>query len=309
MEEKIQQIKFKNFTWTNIIQAKGKEIEYLRENFDFHPLDLEDCLSPAQRPKLDEYTHYLFLILTFPFYEVKNREIIASEIDFFIGPNYLVTLTDGRLTSLINLFRQCQVNDFLREKYLSGGVMQLLYEILNKLQIYCYPMLDHISHDIDKLEKAIFSGYEKKMVQEILIIKRNIVNFRKSMQAHKNVIKKLIGKSNKYFIPQESTVYFTNIVEQTKEIWDILESQKETIEALHNTNESLISFRLNDIIKILTIISVTLLPITLVASIFGMNTAGGMPLINHPYGFWIVIEIMIIIMLFLVLFFKRKKWL
>lgn len=309
MEEKIQKIKFKNFQWINIIQAKSSEIEFLRENFDFHPLDLEDCLSPAQRPKLDEYPHYLFMILTFPFYDLKSRSIIASELDFFIGPDYLVTLTDGRLTSLINLFRQCQVNDFLREKYLSGGVMQLVYELLNKLQIYCYPMLDHINNDIDKLEKAIFSGYEKKMVKKILIIKRNIVNFRKIMQAHKNVIKKLIGKSHKYFIPKESEIYFSNILEQTKEIWDILESHKETIDALHNTNESLISFRLNDIIKILTIISVTLMPITLIASIFGMNTEVSMPIINHPYGFWIILLIMLVVIGLLALYFKKKDWL
>lgn len=309
MEEKIQQIKFKNFRWINIIQPKSDEIEFLRENFDFHPLDLEDCLSPTQRPKVDEYENYLFMILTFPFYDVKNRNITVSEIDFFIGPDYLITLTDGQLTSVLNLFRQCQVNDFLREKYLTKGVMHLLYEILNKLQLYCYPMLDHIYDDIDRVEKVIFSGYEKKMVQEILIIKRNIVNFRKSMQAHKNIIKKLINLNHKYFIPRESIVYFTNVLEQTKDIWDILESQKEAIEALHNTNESLISFRLNDIMKILTIISVTLLPITLVASIFGMSITSSMPLVNHPYGFWIVIEIMIIIMLFLILFFKRRKWL
>jgi len=309
MEDKIQQLKFKHFTWLNVTAPKNKEFDYLRENFDFHPLDIEDCASPVQRPKLDEYDHYLFMVLIFPYYDYNSRRISASEVDFFIGPDYLVTLNDGKLSPIINLFRQCQINDFLREKYLDHGVMQLLYEILNKLQIYCYPMLDHTSHDLDKLEQNIFTGYEKKMVQEILLIKINIVNFRKIMQAHKNVIKKLIGKGNKYFIPKESIIYFANTMEQTKDIWDILDGQKETIDALHNTNESLISFRLNDIMKILTLISVTLLPINLIASIFGMNAEISMPLIKHPFGFWLIIELMLLTMLSLIWYFKRKKWL
>lgn len=309
MEEKIQTIKYKNFSWLNLYQPKSKEIDYLRENFDFHPLDLEDCLSPVQRPKLDEYEHYLFMVLIFPYYDPKSRRIYASEIDFFIGPNFLITLNDGKLAPLINLFRQCQINDFLREKYLDRGVVQLLYEIINKLQTYCYPMLDHINHDIDRLEKNIFTGYEKKMVEEILLIKINIVNFRKIMQAHKSIIKKLINKSNKYFISKESIVYFSNVLEQTKDIWDILEGQKENIDALHNTNESLISFRLNDIIKILTIISVTLLPVNLIASIFGMNAVAGMPFIQHPYGFWVIIYMMFTLMVIMIYYFKKKKWL
>lgn len=309
MEDKVQQIKFNRFNWINIINPGAKEIDFLRDNFDFHPLDFEDCLSPVQRPKLDRYNHYLFLVLTFPFFETKNRHVIASEVDFFIGPNYLITINDGKLNPLINLFRQCQVNDYLREKYLDNGVISLLYEILNKLQLYCYPMLDHIHDDIDKLETKIFSGDEKQMVKEILIIKRNIVNFRKIMQAHKNIVKKLISSSDKYFISKASVVYLANILEQTKDIWDILEGQKETIEALHKTNESLISFRLNDIMKTLTIFSVIVFPLTLLAAIFGMNITSGMPFIREDNGFWLVIGIMLIGCLGMLWFFKKKKWL
>jgi len=309
MEDKIQQLKYKSLTWINITNPTAKEIEYLRDNFDFHPLDFEDCLSPAQRPKLDEYSHYIFMILTFPYYDRIKRRITASEVDFFIGPNYIITLNDGLLSPIINLFRQCQVNEFLREKYMENGNLQLLHELLNKLQTYCFPIIDHINHDIDEMEKIIFSGNEKKMVEEILIIKRNIVNFRNIMQAHKNIIKKLISLSNKYFIPSESIVYLANLLERTKDIWDILEGQKETIEALHNTNESLISFRLNDIMKTLTIFSVIVFPLTLLAAIFGMNIMGGMPFLNSRYGFWLIIVIMLTGCLCMLWFFKKKKWL
>ena len=248
------------------------------------------------------------VVLPFPYYDNVSRLMKGSEIDIFIGPNYIVTITDNKLAPLNEFFHQCQVNDAFRERFLGEGPTQLLYAIINKLQNYCYPMLNHVDEDIKNIEKVIFAGYEKKMVKEILIVKRNIVNFRRSMQAHKNVIKKLISKKDKFFIPNSITQYFANILEQTKDIWDILESLTENIDALHNTNESLISFRLNDIMKVLTIISIILLPINLVASIFGMNTPA-MPFIYHPNGFWMILSSMLVLVLLFMLIFKRKGWL
>lgn len=305
---KFQEIKIGKMRWLHFIKPQAQDLDYLRNNFRFHPLDIDDCLSPSQRPKLDEYPDYLFMILTFPSYNRLERDIEPSEIDFFIGPDYLITVTDNKLNILNNFFEQCQLNDTLREKHLAEGPAKLLYSIINKLQLYCYPLVDHLSQDIQSIEKTIFSGYEKKMVKEILVVKRNIVNFRKIMQAHKNVVRKFMSKREKFFIPNATMVYFANILEQTKDLWDILDNLKETIDALHQTNESLISFRLNDIIKILTIISVILLPANLIAVIFGMRTPG-MPFTEHPYGFNIVLVIMVIVMASFITYFKKKDWL
>jgi magnesium transporter len=307
MLSSINKIKTNRLTWVHFDKFSSSEAEYLRENFDFHPLDIEDCLSPAQRPKLDEYPKHIFLILTFPIYVPENKEIISAEVNFFIGPEYLITVNKDHLPPLTKFFEQCQLNDTLREKFMRGNPTKLLYEILNRLQEYCFPMLDHINDDIDFLEKGIFEGYERSMVKKILIVRRNIVNFRKIMQAHKNVIRKLMAKNTKYFIPTSIVSYYANILEQTKDIWDILNNQRETIEALHSTNESLISFRLNDIMKMLTVISLIIVPANLLASVFGMN-AVHMPIIEHPYGFWIILGFMAIIMILLASYFKRKKW-
>lgn len=305
--KKFQEVKTSEVRWLHFSKPKLSDFDYLRNNFKFHPLDIDDCISPTQRSKMDEYTEYIFMILTFPYFNHKEKEINGSEIDFFIGPGYLITVTDGNLPTLNHFFEQCQLNMAFREKYLSEGPTQLLYAIVNKLQHYCYPMLAHIDEDIENIEKIIFHGYEKKMVKEILEVKRNIVSFRRSMQSHKNVIRKLISKKDKYFIPNSITVYFSNILEQTKDLWDILENLKEDIEALHSTNESLISFRLNDIMKILTIISVILLPINMIASIFGMNTPI-MPFVTNPYGFWIILSIMATLVIVAVFIIKKKRW-
>jgi len=183
-----------------------------------------------------------------------------------------------------------------------------LYTILDKLLLRCFPMLNHIGWDIDVIEKKIFTNFDRQMVKEVLIIKRNIVNFRKSMQAHKNVLKKLTQKSDRFSTPANFEPYFLELVERTKEIWDLLENYREAINALYETHDSLSAFRLSNIMKTLTIFSVIVFPLTLLAAIFGMNTLGAMPFINHPYGFWLIMGGMLVGMVAMFVYFKSRKW-
>ncbi|MFA5126426.1 MAG: magnesium transporter CorA family protein [Patescibacteria group bacterium] len=305
----IERIKTKNLLWLHISQPSPKDLDQLKEEYGFHPLDLEDCLVKIQRPQISEYPHYIFFILTWPFYDRKTRTIESSEMDFFVGPKYLVTISDGLVPTVNNFFREMKRNDYSQEQYMQANhPALLLYEILHRLQNYTMPMLDHVNQDIENIEHEIFSGKEKIIAKEILNIKRNIVNLRKIMQAHKNIIKKLIGTNQKSFMPDNADVYFANILDRTKDIWDILETQKENIVAFHEANESLISFKLNEIMRILTIISVILLPANLIAVTFGMETHYT-PIIGSNYDFYIIFSIMIILMLSLVGYFKKKDWL
>ncbi len=234
--------------------------------------------------------------------------IKGSELDIFIGHDFLITCSDGQLDQLNNLFWQCKTSDQLRKLYTNNGPTMLLYHLINKLQHACTPMMEHMSVDISEIEKTIFSGQEKVMVHHILSIKRNINNFRRYIRIHKNVLQKLISHKDKYFISSSSVLYFNNLIEQTKEIWDGLDNLKETIGDIHNTNESLISFKLNDIMRTLTIISVIFTPINFIAFIFSMR-ASGMPLVERPNAFAMVISIMFSLALLLYIVFKKKKWL
>lgn len=304
----INQIKTKKMTWLHVTKPTPADIEYLRKEFQFHPLDLEDCIGRIQRPQISEYPHYIFFILTFPFYDRKNKVIESSEMDFFIGPKYLVTISDGLTQVVDNFFHDMQKNDYSQEQYMQTHPVFLLYEILHRLQNYTMPMLDHVNHDIEEMEHNIFAGKEKLVAREILNIKRNIVNLRKIMQAHKNIIKKLMHSRTKVFMPDNTEIYFSNILDRTKDIWDILETQKENISAFHEANESLLSYKLNEVIKVLTIISVVLMPANLLAVIFGMRT-DATPIIGARFDFYIVLSIMIIVMFGLVTYFKKKDWL
>ncbi|HNV97068.1 MAG TPA: magnesium transporter CorA family protein [bacterium] len=303
----IQKIKTQKFTWINITNPNSASIEYLRQNFDFHPLDLDDCLNETMRAKLDEYDNYLFMVMNLPIFDRKTRVISLSEVDIFIGKDYLITINSGKLEPLKNMFEACQIDESERNKYLSDDVTFLIYNILNNFQKYCFPILNHISKDLEDVENQIFSHQEKKMVREILVIKRNITNFRRSVESHKNVIKKIGDMSHKDFMKNDLQIYFKNTLEQSKEIWESLENLKETVDVLHSTNESLISFKLNNIMKTLTVISVTLMPLTLVSSTFGMNYI--IPFQKKPWGFFFALALMTLFTIIIVKIFRNKKWL
>ena len=168
-------------------------------------------------------------------------------------------------------------------------------------------MLNHISNDIDELEKDIYDAYQKGLIQDILIIKLNIVNFKKAMQSHKNVIKHLVEIGARFFPPKRLKIYFDELLEKTKDIWENLDNYTNTVNAIHESYESLISTKTNDIMKTLTIFSVIVFPLTLLAAIFGMNTINT-PIVEHPQGFWIIVIVMLVGTIAMFGFFKHKKW-
>lgn len=310
MINRLREIKTNTVRWIHIVKPSENEIQFLRDHFEFHPLDLEDCLNTAQRPKVDEYEKYIFLILLFPYYQRTHRSIHAAEIDFFIGADYLITISDGKHELSDQFFEECLKSEVLRERYLSRTPAHLLHEIVDRLQASMLPMLDHISQDNETIEKQMFAGAEKRMVRDILLIKRNIVDFRRIVNAHKSTIKKLISirRPGLFALSSELNIYFRYIIERSRDIWEILEIHNETINAFHGANDSLISFKLNEAMRVLTSLSVSIFAATLIATILGVNTASN-PIVRNPYGFWIIVIIIGLVTVTLHRIFKKKDWL
>ncbi len=295
--------------WINIINAGKKELEYLRKKYNFQLPYLQASLSrsTSQRPIISREDNYLFMILHFPIFS--NNSIIPAEIDFFISHGYLITLHNGNIETLNDFFNisKKDSNSLMAFKLESAAI--LLYEILEKLMHACYPLLDKNSIAITKVEDIIFSQQQKQAVAQILSLRHNIINFRKIMQNHKNVMKKLMQMESSLVPAEQIKKYYNNLIEQTKNIWEILENQKEMVEVLNSTNESLLNYKISDVMKTLTIFSVIVFPLTLLAAIFGMNVTDGMPLIHNNNGFWIIVGIMLLSSLGMLLFFEKKKWL
>ncbi|MEW6610465.1 MAG: magnesium transporter CorA family protein [Patescibacteria group bacterium] len=300
--------KTKKMRWIDIPRFSNAEMEMLSEEFSFSPLDLKSCFPPIQRPKIAIYPEYTFLILQFPIYNRETRRIEPVEIDFFIGSNYLITIHDNRHPTIIEFFDQCQRDLQARTNHMSESIPSLLYELLNRLLLSTYPMLNHVSLDIDAVEGNILSDdHRDNVISEILILKRNIVNFRKIMQAHKYVIQKLIESST---LPptHKFRTYFEGLIDHTKEIWDTLANYQDTVNAMHDAHASLINTRSNLAMRVLTAFAVIVFPLTLIATIFSMRTEY-IPLTNHPAGFWYIVSGMAMVGIFMFIFFKRRKWL
>ena len=298
----------KKIVWVNIVNAGKKEIEYLRKKYNFQINHLHASSSTvfAQHPSVKHGEGYIFAIMHFPIYF--NDAVASTEVDIFVGHGHLVTLHNGNLSALNEFFNLCKKDgdSLLTYKFESSTV--LLYELLEKLMHSCFPLLDKNSLAINKVEEIIFSNEQKKAVSEILALRHNIISFHKIMHSHKKILTKFMEMKSKLVPSDQLKIYYKKLIEHSKTIWEILENQKEIIEILNSTNESLLNYRLSEIMKTLTIFSIISFYLTLIAGIFSMRTEG-MPIVHTPNGFWIILGIMGIIGLSILLFFKRKKWL
>ena len=299
--------KYRKITWTDITNPTEKEIKKLEKKYGFHELDLEDCLSENQRSKIDEYDDYLFIVMHFPHYDKRRKRIVTEEIDCFIGQGYVITLHDGRLKTMDRLLAKCKKNKDILTECMGQGTGYFLYVMIRELFDDCFPLVDDIERSITAIEHDLFEeGTEKDMVRDILWIKKDVINFRRIISPQRAVIAQLEHK-NKKFLPEDLEIYFDDVVDKIEKIWSNLENLKELTETLQDTNEVLISHQTNRVIKILTVFSVVLLPLTLVTGFFGMNVA--LPYSGDIYAsFWIAV-IMLGIVSMMMVFFKFKKWL
>ena len=304
----IEQIDGEGLRWVNIEQPGAPERGWLEEHFDFHALDLEDVVSRNQRPKIDTYDDYLFIVLHFPVFDPSVGRLGTGELDLFVGPDFLITIPNQPLQPVEYLFERCRSKEELREQLFSRGSGYLLYRIVDDSFDYCFPMLRKIGNKLDALEEDIFEGRSEEIVRDISNAKQEIINFRKVIRPQRPVLRDLERVKQRYLAPDlDLEIYFDDIVDAHERIWDMLENYKEVVEALEETNESVITHRLNDVLRVLTSITVIVLPLTLLASILGMNTH--VPGQNGMTAFWIAIGAMLVILISLVAWFRHRGWL
>jgi magnesium transporter len=302
----IEKVTWNDLTWVNIEPPTEREKEYLAQNYPFHPLDLDDCLSRIQRPKIDEYQDYLFLVLHFPVFNPEARVTNPSQISIFIGEKYLITLHKGELKPLVALFRDCELNEDTREEHFSQGTGFLLYRIIDRLIDYCLPIINKISANIEKTEDDIFkSRGMPRAIGDISTLRRDVIAFRRIIWPMRAVIASLEPKIRR-FTSMDLAVYFGDMIDHVDKIWDALDEFKEIIEGLNDTHDSLSSNRTNEVMRMLTVIATVLLPLTVVASLYGMNIP--LPFQESHYSFALVFGVWIIIVTCMLYFFRRQRW-
>ncbi len=309
----IQSITHGKVTWYYVEKPNEQDVAWLAEKFHFHPLNLDDVLSRVQRPKIDEADDHLFIVLHFPVFNKENRVTTPSEVDIFIGENYLVTVhKSGDLKPLGKFFKDCGIDEKTCQSYMSRSSGYLLYHILDRLINYCFPILGKVIDNIDKVEDLIFTKAVPETVREISIIRRDLIGFRRVIRPQIAVVEAL-EREEYPFLKEDQEVYFGDIADHVRKIWDGLEDCKEVVDGLVDTSNWLTQHRIQEVMRVLTIVMAILAPATLVASIYGMNVylpgghEGGPEKSYVALG--VVLAVMFSIAAVMLWFFRRRRWL
>lgn len=303
----IKEIKNGEITWINITNPGKEAVRFLKTRYQIAPNILKEFVPAIKRSKVEDYGSYLFVVIRFPVFDPESRKTISAELDILLFRNTLITSHCNLFPELKKVFDNCDKDLAVRDYYLQQDAVCALYLLLDKLIDTRMPMLDHIDDHIDEIEDKMFNGDEKKLLQEIAFVKHDIINFRKSIKPQRTVLESLSRLTYK-ISPRDYQREITEVIGSNIKVWNTLENHKEMVEALEQTNESLFSHKLNDTMKILTAFSVIVLPLNLIAGMFGMNVVAGMPFLQTPYGFWVIVLIMLLVMLGSFMFFRFKKW-
>jgi magnesium transporter len=302
----VEIVEAEGLRWINIERPRQIDRAWLEEHFDFHPLDYEDIFSRNQRPKVDEYDGYLFVVLHFPAFDKRVNRLNAAEVDIFVGPDFLITMPNEALQPLEYLFERVRANEEVREELFNKGAGYLLYRVVDACVDASFPMLRKIGLKLERLEESIFEEeLNRELVRDLSNAKQEVINFRKIVRPQRAALKDL--ERTKRYVTGELDIYFDDINDASERVWDMLENFKEVVEGLEATNESVLSHRLNDVLRVLTAFSVILLPLTLIASVWGMNV--GVPGKDTVHAFWAVIGFMLGVLIAMVLWFRRRGWL
>jgi magnesium transporter len=300
----MKQIQTRKLTWIDFTEPSADEILFLKK-LKLHPLAIEEFTMPSARPKASLYGDCLYLTVHVPLFDKENRRTFPTELDIVIADRYLITGHDQDIYQVREFFARLKRSKKLQQQYMSQTPGHLLYYVIETLLESCFPKIDHINHKLDKIEEEIFKGNEREMVREISFVKRDILNFRRTLKPQKTVLESLAREK---FPMLEETVrdYYQDLVGTNIRVWSALENAKETVESLEGTNDALLSNKLNSTMKILTIFSVIIFSMTFTAAMLSVNTR--VPLSQDPNAFWLYFLGILIIPAIMILIFRLKKW-
>lgn len=300
-------INAKHLTWIDVKAPDDDDIAYLKEHYKLHPLVVKELMPELDYPKIENYDDdYLFIVLFYPYNDPRTNRTIPLELDIIVAKDYIITNHYKDIVPLKRIFDQCNLYEDVREEFTDEGSGELVYRIINEVLMACFPKLSHIKKSVDEIEELIFEKSYQLSVTEISLIKRDIIGFQRIIEPQKLVLNNLAKESEKFF-DEKFHPYFNNLVSTYNRVHNLLTTSRKTIAALDSTNQSLLTTKTNDIIRVLTIFSVIVFPLTLFAGLFGMNTEFS-PFVGRPYDFWIILGMMFAGAIVMLGIFKAKKW-
>jgi len=298
-----------NLTWVDIEKPTQKDIEWLRVNFNFHPITLSELIPSSQREKVEHFNDYLFLVTYVPIFNDKKHTTTPIEVDFLITRDHLITVHNEPLEPVKNFAEKCENKPELKNKYFGPTTGHLFYWINEEFLNFAERQLVHIGKNIQHIEDGIFKNLERDMIREISMIKRDILDFRIAIRPLRRIFESLNNKAIKFFKDEtDLAIYLSDLLGDYEKVWNEIDNYTDTINALENTNANLLNDKTNAIVKVFTILSFITFPAMLIATILQIDTKTN-PIRDMPYDFWIIFGLVALTVLVMWLYFKTRKWL
>lgn len=292
-------------SWINIDGIHNLQImEKIQNHFNIHPLAMEDILHISQRPKMEEYEDYVFIVLRMLFYDETQRVLKSEQVSLILGKNYLITFLED----------EGDVFDPVRERIRKAGTKIrgngsdfLAYSIIDAIVDSYFHILEQVGEEVEELEDRLILQPEREDLQIVHRMRRNMILLRKSVWPLREVITAM--QRNEHVVIQKQTqIYLRDLYDHIIQIIDTIESYRDMLVGMLDAYLSSMSNKMNEVMKVLTIISTLFIPLTFLAGVYGMNFAH-FPELNtpwmYPIGFWSLTLLVVIVM---IIFFKRKKW-
>jgi len=259
-------------------------------------------------PKIDVYKNYLFLILQFPSWDPVTQTVLPFEVDFFIGDNFLITVQHQRSKDVKTCFYRCMKNRRVKKEWMGNTSGYLLYRLIDALYHNSRPILNNLGKRISVMEQDVFNGEpDTKIIRQLAMHRRNVLGFRRIIDPQRYLVSNL-SHTRKTFLNESTSLYFDDINDYLNKLWAIVDNYQDTVHGLHVTVESLINQRTNKVISSLTVISVSLLPLTLLSGIYGMNI-DNLPFSHYPRWVWMIFAGLALFIIGVIVTMKRKRWL
>lgn len=292
--------------WIDLQVRREQDAALLSDVFGFHPLTIEDVVSPRVDPaKIDDHDDYIFIVTqSLGPYEA-GRELKAHEVQFYLGSNYVVSAHHESIPSIESFREHCRRNHLLLEK----GSAWVLHGLLDALVDEYLPIVDAVDETLDELEEEIIDRADTRHVQRVMLVKRNTMRLRRATTPQREIMNRLSRGEFPKLIHEESLIYFRDIYDHLVRIEYLVESLRDLADGALNTYLSVVSNRLNEVMKVLTAAATVFLPLTLISGIYGMNYAENQfPSFDSSWGFGAVVATMVLIAVAMLAYFRYRRW-
>lgn len=294
-------------TWYDVRHPDDKDVKAIADAFDLHPLIADELRGPSGRGKAEFRDAYIYLVIHFPFYDAAKKTSKAIEMDVVASKNKIATIRYENFPPLEEFAAKCEAIPGFSDHCLGDTPAHFLYRLFEHLYDYAMRELQHIGEKLSHVEEEIFAGHERRMIRDISFIKRDVLDFARIIQPMGAVIESLAAKGPRLY-GEALAIYFEDLLRDFGRVQDRVENYQETIESLEATNQSLVSSRIDEVMKVLSVIAFLLAPFTIIGTLFQMNTLFT-PIIGVRGDWWILASLMAAGSVALFLLFRKKGWL